>query len=40
VIGEVTGKEGHGERPHRAGDYALNHIRLTSFFMLSSTLND
>ncbi|MEM7023604.1 MAG: M28 family peptidase [Pseudomonadota bacterium] len=40
VIREVTGKEGHGERPHRAGDYAFNNIGLSSFLMLSSTMPD
>lgn len=38
VIKEVTGLESHGERPHRAGDYAFNNIGLSSFFMLSSTM--
>ena len=40
VIHEVTGKDGRGERPHRAGDYAFNNIGLSSFFMLSSTMSD
>jgi N-acetylated-alpha-linked acidic dipeptidase len=40
VIREVTGQEGHGERPHRAGDYAFNNVGLSSFFMLSSTMPD
>ena len=40
VIREVTGQDGHGERPHRAGDYAFNNIGLSSFFMLSSTMPD
>jgi N-acetylated-alpha-linked acidic dipeptidase len=40
VIREVTGLESHGERPHRAGDYAFNNIGLSSFFMLSSTMPD
>jgi hypothetical protein len=40
VIHDVTGKTGHGERPHRAGDYAFNNIGLSSFFMLSSTMPD
>jgi N-acetylated-alpha-linked acidic dipeptidase len=30
----------HGERPHRAGDYAFNNIGISSFFMLSSTMPD
>jgi N-acetylated-alpha-linked acidic dipeptidase len=38
TIHEVTGLESHGERPHRAGDYAFNNIGLSSFFMLSSTM--
>ena len=38
TIKEVTGLEAHGERPHRAGDYAFNNIGLSSFFMLSSTM--
>jgi hypothetical protein len=38
VIKEVTGLDSHGERPHRAGDYAFNNIGLSSFFMLSSTM--
>lgn len=38
TIREVTGLESHGERPHRAGDYAFNNIGLSSFFMLSSTM--
>jgi N-acetylated-alpha-linked acidic dipeptidase len=40
VIRAVTGQEAHGERPHRAGDYAFNNIGLSSFFMLSSTMPD
>ncbi|HEX5079450.1 MAG TPA: M28 family peptidase [Geminicoccaceae bacterium] len=40
VIREVTGLDSHGERPHRAGDYAFNNIGLSSFFMLSSTMPD
>jgi N-acetylated-alpha-linked acidic dipeptidase len=40
VIREVTGQESHGERPHRAGDYAFNNIGISSFFMLSSTMPD
>jgi N-acetylated-alpha-linked acidic dipeptidase len=40
VIREVTGQDGHGERPHRAGDYAFNNIGLSSFLMLSSTMPD
>ena len=38
VIKNVTGLDSHGERPHRAGDYAFNNIGLSSFFMLSSTM--
>jgi hypothetical protein len=38
TIQDVTGLESHGERPHRAGDYAFNNIGLSSFFMLSSTM--
>lgn len=38
TIKEVVGQESHGERPHRAGDYAFNNIGLSSFFMLSSTM--
>ena len=38
TIKEVTGLDSHGERPHRAGDYAFNNIGLSSFFMLSSTM--
>lgn len=38
VIKDVTGLTSHGERPHRAGDYAFNNIGLSSFFMLSSTM--
>jgi len=38
TIREVTGLDSHGERPHRAGDYAFNNIGLSSFFMLSSTM--
>lgn len=38
TIREVTGLKAHGERPHRAGDYAFNNIGLSSFFMLSSTM--
>lgn len=40
TIRAVTGLESHGERPHRAGDYAFNNIGLSSFFMLSSTMPD
>jgi N-acetylated-alpha-linked acidic dipeptidase len=40
VIREVTGQDSHGERPHRAGDYAFNNIGISSFFMLSSTMPD
>ena len=40
MIRSVTGLESHGERPHRAGDYAFNNIGLSSFFMLSSTMPD
>lgn len=40
MIRAVTGLESHGERPHRAGDYAFNNIGLSSFFMLSSTMPD
>lgn len=38
TIMDVTGLDSHGERPHRAGDYAFNNIGLSSFFMLSSTM--
>lgn len=38
TIREITGLDSHGERPHRAGDYAFNNIGLSSFFMLSSTM--
>lgn len=38
TIRDVTGLDSHGERPHRAGDYAFNNIGLSSFFMLSSTM--
>jgi N-acetylated-alpha-linked acidic dipeptidase len=38
VIKEVTGLAAHGERPHRAGDYAFNNIGISSLFMLSSTM--
>jgi N-acetylated-alpha-linked acidic dipeptidase len=40
VIREVTGLSAHGERPHRAGDYAFNNIGVSSLFMLSSTMPD
>jgi N-acetylated-alpha-linked acidic dipeptidase len=40
VIKEVTGQDSHGERPHRAGDYAFNNIGISSAFMLSSTMPD
>ena len=40
VIKEVTGLPSHGERPHRAGDYAFNNIGVSSLFMLSSTMKD
>jgi N-acetylated-alpha-linked acidic dipeptidase len=40
AIKAVTGLPSHGERPHRAGDYAFNNIGLSSFFMLSSTMPD
>ncbi|MBM3526112.1 MAG: M28 family peptidase, partial [Alphaproteobacteria bacterium] len=38
VIKEITGKDAHGERPHRAGDYSFNNIGLSSLMMLSSTM--
>jgi hypothetical protein len=40
VIKALTGLPSHGERPHRAGDYAFNNIGLSSFLMLSSTMPD
>jgi hypothetical protein len=40
AIKAVTGLSSHGERPHRAGDYAFNNIGISSFFMLSSTMPD
>lgn len=40
AIKAVTGLDSHGERPHRAGDYAFNNIGISSFFMLSSTMSD
>ena len=40
AIKAVTGLASHGERPHRAGDYAFNNIGISSFFMLSSTMPD
>jgi hypothetical protein len=40
VIREITGLPAHGERPHRAGDYAFNNIGVSSLFMLSSTMPD
>jgi N-acetylated-alpha-linked acidic dipeptidase len=40
AIKAVTGLDSHGERPHRAGDYAFNNIGISSFFMLSSTMPD
>ena len=39
-IKAACGLEAHGERPHRAGDYAFNNIGISSFFMLSSTMQD
>ena len=38
VIRQVTGLPSHGERPHRAGDYAFNNIGVSSLMMLSSTM--
>lgn len=40
IIRDVTGQESHGERPHQAGDYSFNHIGISSFFMLLSTMPD
>lgn len=40
VIQDVTGKELHSERPHRAGDYSFNDIGLSSYLMLSSAMTD
>jgi N-acetylated-alpha-linked acidic dipeptidase len=40
LIKEVAGLPSHGERPHRAGDYAFNNIGISSLFMLSSTMPD
>jgi N-acetylated-alpha-linked acidic dipeptidase len=40
AIKAVTRLDSHGERPHRAGDYAFNNIGISSFFMLSSTMPD
>ena len=40
VIKAVCGLKGHGERPHRAGDYSFNNIGLSSLMMLSSTMPD
>jgi N-acetylated-alpha-linked acidic dipeptidase len=40
AIKAVTGLDSHGDRPHRAGDYAFNNIGISSFFMLSSTMPD
>jgi hypothetical protein len=40
VIKAVTGLDSHGERPHRAGDYAFNNIGISSLMMLSSTMPD
>ncbi|MBL8589922.1 MAG: M28 family peptidase [Methylobacteriaceae bacterium] len=40
VIKAVCGLDGHGERPHRAGDYSFNNIGLSSLLMLSSTMPD
>jgi len=40
VIRETTGITPQMERPHRAGDYSFNGVGLTSFYMLSSTMND
>lgn len=40
VIRDVTGKELHSERPHRAGDYSFNNIGLSSYLMLSSAMTD
>lgn len=38
VIGDATGKDAEGERPHQAGDYSFNNIGITGFFMLLSTM--
>src|SRR5215831_16082454 len=40
AIKAVTGLDSHGERPHRAGDYAFKNIGISSFFMLSSAMPD
>jgi hypothetical protein len=39
TIREVTGITPKPERPVRAGDYSFNHIGITSFYMLSSTMS-
>jgi len=38
AIGDATGQDSQGGRPHQAGDYSFNNIGLTSFFMLFSTM--
>ena len=38
VIRQVAALPSHGERPHRAGDYAFNNIGVSSLMMLSSTM--
>ncbi|MEM3427734.1 MAG: M28 family peptidase, partial [Nitrososphaerales archaeon] len=38
VVKDVTGLEAYCTRPVRAGDYSFNHIGITSFLMLSSTI--
>lgn len=38
VVKDVTGLEAYCVRPVRAGDYSFNHIGITSFLMLSSTI--
>ena len=38
TIKSVAGLASHGERPHRAGDYAFNNIGISSLMMLSSTM--
>ena len=38
VIQQVAGLQAHGERPHRAGDYAFNNIGVSGLMMLSSTM--
>lgn len=40
TIRSVAGLPSHGERPHRAGDYAFNNIGISSLMMLSSTMPD